>query len=101
MPGGIALRFLSDPTPAFRHFAKIDEGSHDPIVLARAAYWRGRAFEALGQFDEMHAQYETAAHYPTAYYGQLARARLGLGDVTLRPPPRSVNADDNEMLHAA
>jgi soluble lytic murein transglycosylase-like protein len=77
MPGWIALRFLSDPITALRHFAKIDEGSRDPIVLARAAYWRGRAFEAAGQFDEMKAQYERAALYTTAYYGQLARARLG------------------------
>jgi hypothetical protein len=41
----------------------------------------------------MRAQYEAAARYPTAFYGQLARARLGLGDVTLRAAPRSVNAD--------
>ena len=58
MPGWIALRFLSDPMTALRHFAKVDEGSSDPIVLARAAYWRGRAFEAAGQFGEMKAQYE-------------------------------------------
>src|SRR5262249_47237581 len=56
MPGWIALRFLSDPITAIRHFGKIDEGSRDPIVLARAAYWRGRAFEAAGQFDEMKAR---------------------------------------------
>ena len=31
--------------------------------------------------------YEAAAHYPTAYYGQLARARLGLDEVTLRALP--------------
>jgi soluble lytic murein transglycosylase len=87
MPGWIALRFLSDPITALRHFAKIDEGASDPIVLARAAYWRGRAFEAAGQFDEMKAQYERAARYPTAYYGQLARARLGFNEIALRPPP--------------
>jgi soluble lytic murein transglycosylase len=86
MPGWIALRFLSDPITALRHFAKIDEGSSDPIVLARAAYWRGRAFEASGQLDEMKAQYERAARYPTAYYGQLARARLGLNEIALRSP---------------
>jgi hypothetical protein len=28
-------RFLSDPIAALRHFTKIDEGSNDPIVLAR------------------------------------------------------------------
>ena len=58
----------------------------DPIVLARAAYWRGRAAEAAGQFEEMRAQYKVAARYPTAYYGQLARARLGLGEIALRRP---------------
>ena len=101
MAGWIALRFLADPATALQHLSHVDEGATDPIILARAAYWRGRTAEAAGHRNEMHAQYEAAAHYPTAYYGQLARARLGLGDVTLRPPPRSVNADDNEMLHAA
>ena len=87
IPGWIALRFLSDPITALQHFGKIDEGSSDPIVLARAAYWRGRAFEAIGEFDKMRAQYETAARYPTAYYGQLARARLGVNEISVRPLP--------------
>jgi soluble lytic murein transglycosylase len=101
MPGWIALRFLSDPITALRHFAKVDEGSHDPIVLARAAYWRGRAFEAVGQFDEMHAQYEKAARYPTAYYGQLARARLGLNEIALPPQPQTAEDAQADLLHAA
>jgi soluble lytic murein transglycosylase len=103
MPGWIALRFLSDPITALRHFAKVDEGSSDPIVLARAAYWRGRAFEAAGQFDEMRAQYEKAARYPTAYYGQLARARLGVNEIALRPPPppAKVEGASSDLLRAA
>jgi soluble lytic murein transglycosylase len=102
MPGWIALRFLSDPITALGHFAKIDEGSSDPIVLARAAYWRGRAFEAAGQFDEMQTQYEKAAHYPTAYYGQLARARLGLKEIALPPPLQAkVEGAGTDLLHAA
>jgi soluble lytic murein transglycosylase len=103
MPGWIALRFLSDPITALHHFAKVDEGSSDPIVLARAAYWRGRAFEAAGQFDEMKAQYETAARYPTAYYGQLARARLGVGEIALPPPPPQAKLEgaSGDLLHAA
>jgi len=100
MPGWIALRFLSDPSVALRHFAKVDEGSNDPIVLARAAYWRGRAFEAVGQFDDMQAQYQRAARYPTAYYGQLARARLGLYEIALRPPTETVDGADGDLLHA-
>jgi soluble lytic murein transglycosylase len=58
-------------------------------VLARANYWRGRAAEALGDKDGMRVAYEAAAHYPTAYYGQLARARLGLDRIELRTPPRA------------
>jgi soluble lytic murein transglycosylase len=61
MAGWIALRFLNDPSTALEHFARIDEGSADPVIRARAAYWRGRAAEAAGRFEEMRAQYETAA----------------------------------------
>ena len=73
----------------------------DPITLARGAYWRGRAAEAAGEVEEMRAQYEAAARYSTAYYGQLARARLGLYDVvSLRSPPEPADANANEVLHA-
>jgi soluble lytic murein transglycosylase len=99
LTGWIALRFLHDPAAAAKHFADIDEGTADPRILARAAYWRGRAAEAAGQITEMRVQYEAASHYPTAYYGQLARVRLGLSDVLLRamPPP----AVGNELVHVA
>jgi peptidoglycan lytic transglycosylase len=102
MAGWIAFRFLHDPSTALHHFAHIDEGSDDPIVLARAAYWRGRAAEAAGRLEDMHAQYATAARYPTAYYGQLARARLGLSEIAARPaPPQSVDGAQSDLLHAA
>jgi soluble lytic murein transglycosylase len=102
MPGWIALRFLNDPATALQHFARVDEGSTDPIVLARAAYWRGRAAEAAGQVREMRAQYERAARYPTAYYGQLARARMGLTDIAaLRPPPEQAPDVAAELVRAA
>jgi soluble lytic murein transglycosylase len=86
MSGWIALRYLNDPKTAATHFARIDEGQTNPIVLARANYWRGRAAEALGEKDKMRASYEAAARYPTAYYGQLARARLGRDQIELRAP---------------
>jgi soluble lytic murein transglycosylase len=102
LAGWIALRFLADPTTALSHFAHIDEGSGDPIVLARAAYWRGRAAEAAGKLGEMRTQYEAAARYPTAYYGQLARARLGLEQVAWRlPAPKAVSDATPELVHAA
>jgi soluble lytic murein transglycosylase len=102
MAGWIALRFLDDPNTALEHFAHIADGMNDPITLARGAYWRGRAAEAAGRVAEMRAQYESAARYPTAYYGQLARARLGLRDVvSLRSPPEPQEASSNDVLHAA
>ncbi|MFZ0259062.1 MAG: transglycosylase SLT domain-containing protein [Pseudolabrys sp.] len=101
MGGWIALRFLHDPSAALQHFIHVDEGSTDPIVLARAAYWRGRAAEAAGRLEDMRAQYATAARYPTAYYGQLARARLGLSEIALRPaPPQSVDGARHDLLQA-
>ena len=101
MAGWIALRFLADPATALTHFIHIDDGATDPVLLARAAYWRGRAAEAAGDRGEMRAQYEVAARYPTAYYGQLARARLGVDEIALRPPPQPVNVNASEALHAA
>jgi soluble lytic murein transglycosylase len=102
MAGWIALRFLADPATAIEHFAHVDDGVIDPLVLARAAYWRGRAAEAAGQTAQMRAQYEAAAHYPTAYYGQLARARLGLDDIAVvRSPPQPADGNANELLRAA
>jgi soluble lytic murein transglycosylase len=90
--GWIAFRFLNDPAAALAHFAKVGQGNSNPITLARAGYWQGRAFEALGRTSEARAQYEGAARYSTAYYGQIARARLGHKDLVLRPPPEPTPA---------
>jgi soluble lytic murein transglycosylase len=102
LAGWIALRFLADPATAREHFAHVDEGKTDPVLLARAAYWRGRAAEAAGEFEDMRTQYQTAARYPTAYYGQLARARLGFSDIAvLRSAPEPADADTSELVRAA
>jgi soluble lytic murein transglycosylase len=85
--GWIALRFLREPALALAHFARIADGVSNPITLARSFYWQGRAAEAAGHEQDARTYYETAARYPTAYYGQLARARLGLDEVVLRTAP--------------
>jgi soluble lytic murein transglycosylase len=87
MPGWIALRYLGDAKTAQMHFARLDEGCSNPITLARASYWRGRTAEVLGDKTAMRAHYEAAARHTTAYYGQLARAKLGLAGMELRMPP--------------
>lgn len=105
MAGWIALRYLNDAKIAREHFAHIDEGSSDPIVLARANYWRGRAAEALGDSAAMWTAYEAAARNTTAYYGQLARTKLGVDVITLRAAPEREPSHDvtlsNELVHAA
>jgi soluble lytic murein transglycosylase len=85
--GWIALRFLNDPALAAQHFARIGPGMTNPIALARASYWRGRAAEAMGHRQEARNHYEQAARHSTAYYGQLARAKLGLSEIALAAPP--------------
>jgi soluble lytic murein transglycosylase len=94
--GWIAFRFLHEPVVALSHFARIAEGVSNPITLARAYYWQGRAAEAAGREQDARSFYRQSAYYPTAYYGQLARAKLGLDEVTLRALPEP--AAEHRML---
>jgi soluble lytic murein transglycosylase len=85
--GWIALRFLNDPSTAAQHFARIGVGSANPTTLARAGYWQGRAAEAAGRSQEARTAYASAAEQSTSYYGQLARAKLGLPQIELNGAP--------------
>ncbi len=85
--GWIALRFLNDPSTAAQHFARIGVGSLNPTTLARAGYWQGRAAEAAGRSQEARTAYAAAAEQSTSYYGQLARAKLGLPQIELNGAP--------------
>ena len=81
--GWIALRFLNDPATSAQHFARIGVGSVNPTALARAGYWQGRAAEAAGRTQDARSAYTAAAAQSTSYYGQLARAKLGLPQIEL------------------
>ena len=85
--GWIALRFLRDPATAAQHFARIGVGSVNPTTLARAGYWQGRSAEAAGRIEQARAAYSAAALQSTSYYGQLARAKLGLPQIELNGAP--------------
>ena len=95
--GWIALRFLNDPATAAQHFARIGVGSVNPTTLARAGYWQGRAAEAAGRSQEARNAYASAAEQSTSYYGQLARAKLGLPQIELNGAP-SVRGRSVERL---
>ncbi|TAI60607.1 lytic transglycosylase domain-containing protein, partial [Bradyrhizobium sp. Leo170] len=101
--GWIALRFLRDPGLAAQHFARIGVGSVNPTALARAGYWQGRAAEAAGRNQEARAAYLRAAEQSTSYYGQLARAKLGLPQIELNgvPGARGRGVERLEIVRAA
>jgi soluble lytic murein transglycosylase len=98
--GWIALRFLNDPALASQHFARIGVGSANPTALARAGYWQGRAAEAAGRSQEARAAFGRAAEQSTSYYGQLARAKLGLPQIELNGAPRGRGAERLEIVRA-
>jgi soluble lytic murein transglycosylase len=98
--GWIALRFLKDPALAAQHFARIGVGSANPTALARAGFWQGRAAEAAGRRQEARAAYGRAAEQSTSYYGQLARAKLGLPQLELNGVPRGRGAERLEIVRA-
>jgi soluble lytic murein transglycosylase len=100
--GWIALRFLTDPALAAQHFARIGVGSVNPTTLARAGYWQGRAAEAAGRAPEARTAYTAAAAQSTSYYGQLARAKLGMPQLELNDPPaaRSRGVERLEIVRA-
>lgn len=99
--GWIALRFLNDPSTALTHFARIaPNATNNPTSLARGGYWYGRAAEALGRTQEARNAYEHAAAHSTSYYGQLARAKLGLPQLALHGQPRSRGGDRLEVVRA-
>jgi soluble lytic murein transglycosylase len=83
LAGWIALRFLGDNKAAFEHFTRIYDVVFMPISRARAAYWAGRALEAMEDSEGALLWYGLAAQYPGTYYGQLGAARIGRGKTLL------------------
>ncbi|MFO1130814.1 MAG: lytic transglycosylase domain-containing protein [Hyphomicrobiales bacterium] len=81
LAGWIALRYLNDPKTSLGHFQRLAEIAPSRTEKARAGYWTGRAFEAMGDKGNAKAAYKQASAYSTIYYGQLAREKIGLGKV--------------------
>ena len=78
LAGYIALQKLHDPKTALAHFRNLGNGVTTPISLARAAYWEGRAAEAMGDAAAARAAYARGAQYQTAFYGLMSAEKAGL-----------------------
>jgi soluble lytic murein transglycosylase len=91
--GWIALRFLDDAPSAAKSFALAAEAAENPLSVARAAYWQGRAAEAMGDSKTAKGFYARAASVPIAYYGQLAAQRLGQTRLALHAPVSAAEGD--------
>jgi soluble lytic murein transglycosylase len=93
LAGWIALRFLDQADDSARHFANAAQFATTPQSISRAAYWQGRAAQALDQREVARRFYQRAAQYQNAYYGQLAAQKLDLPPTNLRAPLASAAGD--------
>ena len=100
LSGWLALRFLNDPKAAKRHFESMYNEVKYPISLARGAYWRARAAEALGESTDAKRWFQTAAGHPTTYYGQLAAARVVPDRPLSFPPDPQPSAEERRAFEA-
>ncbi len=89
LAGYIALRKLDAPEQAIIHFKNHRKAVKTPVSLGRAGYWMGRAYEALGDYDQAVVAFEHGAQYQTSFYGQLAAEKIGFYS-----DPRLVRGDD-------
>jgi peptidoglycan lytic transglycosylase len=76
MAGWIALRHLHDAKAALAHFEEFTKSADGPLSRARANYWLGRTYEALGDQAKARESYRTAATFADTFHGQLARLKL-------------------------
>jgi soluble lytic murein transglycosylase len=87
MSGWVALRYLKKPDVGMKHFVKLQDIAESRTDKAKAAYWIGRSYLAMGDKATAQLAFKDAAQFSTVYYGQLAREQIGLGN-----KPEFVNA---------
>ena len=74
MAGWIALRFLADPATALTHLIHIDDGATDPVLLLVPPTGAAAPPRQPASVERCARNMKSLPAYPTAYYGQLARA---------------------------
>ena len=105
--GWVALRYLNDPTTADAHFKKVTEGAENPIRYGARRLLAGPGRGSPERSPRRPARTTRRRRaIPTAYYGQIARAKAGLGELpsTHRlpsPPPSAAALAKSEVVRAA
>ncbi len=79
LAGWLSLRYLDEPPQALQHFQRLASLADGPLSRARANYWLGRTFEALGDKPKALEQYRAGAVYFDTFHGQLARLKADPG----------------------
>lgn len=74
---GFAALKTGAPDRALAHFEHLETVVGSAISTARAAYWQGRAHEALGDEASARAAYLMGAEHPGVFYGQLSAEKTG------------------------
>ncbi len=99
LAGWIALTFLRDAEVALEHFNRLHDGVRFPVSKARAAYWSGRAADALGRPKLARKWYLRARSHKTTFYGQMASLRLdNATDIDLPPDPEPTAREIAEFV---
>jgi soluble lytic murein transglycosylase len=76
LAGWLALRHLHDAKKALPHFQELARSADGPLSRARAHYWLGRTYQALGMPPKARESYRTASRQIDTFHGQLARLKL-------------------------
>ncbi|RMC37537.1 lytic transglycosylase domain-containing protein [Paracoccus alkanivorans] len=74
---GYAALKSGAPDRALKHFQHLETVVGSAISKARAFYWQGRAYEALGDEPAARAAYANGAEMPGVFYGQLSAEKTG------------------------
>jgi soluble lytic murein transglycosylase len=100
LAGWIALRFLSEPQTALRHFTLLRGAATSSKSIALGEYWLGRTALALGDRGSAIVHFHGAAKYPQYFYGQLGRQALDAkpAHLEITPTPLPTDADIQRFL---
>ncbi len=99
-PAGWRCAISTTPRPALAHFQALAKSADGPLSQARAHYWLGRTYEALG--DQAKAQRELPRGLGLqidTFHGQLARLKLDPQANSLKiAPPAAPTAGGDRPL---